>query len=62
MKKFQRTPHLRFRSKDARVFNDILKSYHPEVQIDIVYAIGPPIMMKTISDVTRPYGIKTIVA
>lgn len=29
-------------------------------QFDIVYAIGPPLMMRTTSEVTRPYGIKTI--
>jgi len=30
------------------------------VQIDIVFAIGPPIMMSVIADLTRPYAIKTI--
>jgi ferredoxin--NADP+ reductase len=34
----------------------IEKSYH----FDIVYAIGPPLMMKATAEVTRPYGIKTI--
>lgn len=29
---------------------------------DLVVAIGPPIMMKACSEVTRPYGIKTIVS
>ncbi len=29
---------------------------------DVVIAIGPPIMMKVVCDVTRPYGIKTIVS
>ncbi len=28
----------------------------------IVYAIGPPLMMKAVSDVTRPHGIRTIVS
>ncbi len=32
---------------------------HP---INIVYAIGPTIMMKTVADVTRPLNIKTIVS
>lgn len=27
-----------------------------------VYAIGPPLMMKATSDVTKPYGIRTIVS
>jgi ferredoxin--NADP+ reductase len=31
-------------------------------KIDRVIAIGPPVMMKTVSDVTRPHGIKTIVS
>lgn len=31
------------------------------VKIDLVTTIGPPIMMKVVSNVTRPYGIKTIV-
>ncbi|MCW3999122.1 MAG: sulfide/dihydroorotate dehydrogenase-like FAD/NAD-binding protein [Candidatus Bathyarchaeota archaeon] len=34
----------------------ILKNYY----IDIVFAIGPPIMMSVIADLTRPYRIKTI--
>ena len=31
-------------------------------RIDLVYAIGPVIMMKSVADVTRPLGIKTIVS
>ncbi len=31
-------------------------------RIDRVIAVGPAIMMKVISDMTRPYGIKTIVS
>jgi ferredoxin--NADP+ reductase len=31
-------------------------------KFDIVYAIGPPIMMKTVSEVTQPFGIKTVVS
>ncbi len=31
-------------------------------QIDRVIAIGPPIMMKAVSEVTRPHNIKTIVS
>ncbi len=30
-------------------------------EIDLITAIGPPIMMKVICDLTRPYGLKTIV-
>ena len=32
------------------------------VPIDLVVAIGPPIMMKFVSKLTKPYGIKTIVS
>lgn len=31
-------------------------------QYDLVIAIGPVVMMKAISELTRPYGIKTIVS
>lgn len=42
---------------------DLLKALIEKGQsFDIVYAIGPPIMMKTVCEVTRPYGIKTIVS
>ena len=34
----------------------IAKNYN----FNIVFAIGPPIMMNVIADITRPYGIKTI--
>jgi ferredoxin--NADP+ reductase len=30
--------------------------------LNIVYAIGPPLMMNAISEVTRPYGVKTVVS
>jgi NAD(P)H-flavin reductase len=37
-------------------------SPYSEVNIDIVFAVGPLIMMKNVCDVTRPFGIKTIVS
>ena len=41
--------------------SDILKSLIAKnYNFDIVFAIGPPIMMSVIADITRPYGIKTI--
>ena len=41
--------------------SDILKSLiAKDYRIDIAFAIGPPIMMNVIADITRPYGIKTI--
>ena len=43
--------------------SDILKRLIEEgTQYDVVVAIGPPIMMKVVCDVTRPFGIKTIVS
>jgi len=30
--------------------------------LDFVYVVGPPLMMKSVADVTRPYGIRTIVS
>ncbi|NLW02859.1 MAG: sulfide/dihydroorotate dehydrogenase-like FAD/NAD-binding protein [Clostridiaceae bacterium] len=43
--------------------SDILKKLLEEgKRYDVVIAIGPPIMMKVVCDVTRPYGIKTIVS
>ncbi len=41
--------------------SDVLKALIANKhKIDMVYAIGPPLMMKATSDVTRPYRIKTI--
>ena len=31
-------------------------------QIDVVLAIGPVVMMKAVSDLTRPYGVQTLVS
>jgi len=43
--------------------SDVLKKLLDEGnKYDVVIAIGPPIMMKVVSEVTRPYGIKTIVS
>lgn len=43
--------------------SDILKKLIEEgSNYDVVIAIGPPIMMKVVCDVTRPFGIKTIVS
>lgn len=40
---------------------DFLKDLLKERKIDQVVAVGPIIMMKTVSEVTRPYGTPTIV-
>lgn len=43
--------------------SDILQKLLDEGNVyDVVIAIGPPIMMKVVCDVTRPYNIKTIVS
>ena|SRR3989338_7980597 len=31
-------------------------------KIDLVYAVGPGVMMEVVSNLTRPYGIKTLVS
>ncbi|ACL69403.1 sulfide/dihydroorotate dehydrogenase-like FAD/NAD-binding protein [Halothermothrix orenii] len=41
---------------------DILAEILEEEEIDLVVAIGPVPMMKAVSDMTRPYGVKTIVS
>jgi len=43
--------------------SDMLKALIEKgYRFDVVYAIGPPLMMKATSEVTRPHGIKTIVS
>ena len=51
-------------SKGQKGFvSDVLKSLiDKKYKFNIVYAIGPPIMMKITSEVTRPYVIKTVVS
>jgi len=51
-------------SKGIRGFvSDVLKSLiEKKYQFNIVYAIGPPMMMKTTAQVTQPYNIKTVVS
>ena len=51
-------------SKGRKGFTtDVLKDLIKEGRhIDLVYAVGPTIMMKVVADVTRPYKIKTIVS
>jgi NAD(P)H-flavin reductase len=41
---------------------DLLKKLIDSIKIDLVFAVGPTIMMKAVSDMTRPYGIKTHVS
>jgi ferredoxin--NADP+ reductase len=51
-------------SKGRKGFvSDALKELIKEgVRIDRVYAVGPAIMMKVVSDVTKLHGIKTVVS
>lgn len=43
--------------------SDVLKMLIEKgYSIDIVYAIGPSVMMRAVAEVTRPYKIKTIVS
>ncbi|MCS7202532.1 MAG: sulfide/dihydroorotate dehydrogenase-like FAD/NAD-binding protein [Dictyoglomus sp.] len=43
--------------------SDVLKSILDSgKKVDRIWAIGPTIMMKVISELTKPYGIKTIVS
>ena len=42
---------------------DVLKDLiEQRRQIDLVFAVGPTIMMKVVSEITRPYGIRTVVS
>lgn len=40
---------------------DALKEVLAVTKVDLVYAIGPVPMMRIVSEMTRPYGIKTVV-
>lgn len=41
---------------------DVLKELLEVRKIDRIWAVGPTIMMKVVSDVTRPYNVPTIVS
>ncbi len=51
-------------SKGQKGFvTDVLKELlAKDTKFDVVYAIGPPIMMSAVSEVTRPFSIKTVVS
>jgi ferredoxin--NADP+ reductase len=50
-------------SKGQKGFvSDVLQQIIEEKKIDLVMAIGPIIMMKVVSDLTRKYNIKTLVS
>jgi ferredoxin/flavodoxin---NADP+ reductase len=41
---------------------DVLKTRLEQRDVDLVLAIGPPVMMKFVSETTRPFHVKTIVS
>jgi ferredoxin--NADP+ reductase len=51
-------------SKGQKGFvSDILKALISKgAKFNVVYGVGPPMMMYVVSEVTRPYGIKTVVS
>lgn len=44
------------------VSDELKRLITEDYKIDRIWAIGPVLMMKVISDLTKPYGIKTIVS
>jgi NAD(P)H-flavin reductase len=48
--------------KKGRVTNTLQSMIETREPIDRVIAIGPLVMMKAVADLTRPYGIKTLVS
>ncbi len=44
------------------VINPLKEMIDKGVKIDLVFAVGPTIMMKAVADTTRPYNIKTVVS
>ncbi len=48
--------------KKGLVTNELKRLIDEGVKIDCVFAVGPVIMMKAVSETTRPYNIKTIVS
>ncbi|MCS7227814.1 MAG: sulfide/dihydroorotate dehydrogenase-like FAD/NAD-binding protein [Endomicrobia bacterium] len=42
--------------------SDILQELVEKIKIDLVYAVGPIPMMRTVAEVTKPYMIKTLVS
>lgn len=43
--------------------SEILKEHlESGTRVDIVYAVGPTVMMKVVAETTRPFGVKTVVS
>ena len=41
---------------------DLLKKVIDNIKIELVFVVGPTIMMKAVSEITRPHGIRTLVS
>jgi hypothetical protein len=44
------------------VTDELKRLIEEKMQIDLVIGIGPVVMMRAVSEVTRPYNIKTVVS
>ncbi len=44
------------------VVTDPLKEVLEKEKVDLVFAVGPSMMMKFVSEITREYGVKTVVS
>jgi ferredoxin--NADP+ reductase len=42
--------------------SDVLKDLLSSIKVGLVYAVGPVAMMQAVSELTRPYKIKTLVS
>jgi len=41
---------------------DVLKEILPSAGADLVYAVGPVVMMQAVCELTRPFGVRTLVS
>lgn len=48
--------------KKGFVTDELKRMINEKIKIDCIFAVGPVIMMKAVTDVTRPCNIKTIVS
>lgn len=48
--------------KKGLVIDELKRLISENIKIDKVFAVGPVIMMKAVSDTTRPYNISTVVS
>ncbi|MCD6572381.1 MAG: sulfide/dihydroorotate dehydrogenase-like FAD/NAD-binding protein [Thermoplasmata archaeon] len=50
------------KGKKGLVTDALQELIDKQIKIDLVMAVGPVIMMKAVSELTKPYGIKTLVS